>query len=148
MLDLLCKSRRSNVFFYQKGKKKNQFAFSTVRSSAVQMRYRTFKAGCSPDGIEPRNNGSRGVWSDRWALGPASSDEERQTRGTWQRGAGRVTACSIGCEMLCTRNPKTGCRALPHAPPGTIEGFQCNYKKKTPPPLLSHPTLNQQSVKT
>lgn len=106
MLDLVCKSQRGNVFFYQKGgkKKKELVCFQSCpchqpdsTGSAVQMRYITFKAGCSPGSLTLRKNERMGVCGSRsvgagWLFGPmapfSSAKLERRDKRGCARGRG------------------------------------------------------------
>lgn len=127
MLDLLCKSQRGNVFFYQKGKKKECLFSAPSPPSARQP-----ELGCAneihsvysrpePGRIAPRRDESLEVWqlASPWLPWRQSTECEGGTKGS----AGG-TGGSIGREMLllCTHAPwaapmrcpgENGCLSLP-----------------------------------
>lgn len=128
---IYCVNLREVMFSFIKKEKKNQFAFSTVRSSAVRMRYRTFKAGCSPDGIEPRNNGSRGVSGaigGRWVLPAVRRRDKRGGHGKGARDVSPLAASVVKCSAHTSPRLAAGlCHTLLLAP---LKDFSATVRKK------------------
>lgn len=92
--------------------------------SAVPMRYATFKAGCSPGRVTPRENERRGMWQPigrcwvaAWARGSFQQHrelEERLKRGCEGRGHGKgvqhcfwkAFAFRLSTRVLCCAAPE------------------------------------------
>lgn len=111
MLDLLCKSRRGNVFFYQKGKKKNVCFQRRPRhqpdspSLAVQMRYTAFTAGQSRAELHP--GGMRAWRCGSWPA-PGSLGGKIQSVRRAQRDQQEAPVAASAVKCFCSAHTALG----------------------------------------
>lgn len=112
MLDLLCKSQRGNVFFYQKGKKKKNVCFQRrprhqpeSPSSAVQMRYTAFTAGQSRAELHP--GGMRAWRCGSWPAPGSLGGKVQSVRGA-QRDQQEAPVAASAVKCFCSAHTRPG----------------------------------------